>query len=140
MAIFRYCVSFSELVVTLMPSCTGVVQAGKRRPTPDTSTMQRRQAPTDEMPSSQQSVGMYLPAARATSRMVCPTWAGTYSPSIRMEMFSGKWIPPSHTSQQYVVPQMVGQALPPANSKCREGWEAKAPAPHESNMFARSHI
>src|ERR1035441_6699473 len=73
MAIFRYCVSFSELVVTLMPSCTGVVQAGNRRPTPETSTMQRRQAPTDEMPSSQQRVGMYLPPARATSRMVCPS-------------------------------------------------------------------
>src|ERR1022692_123412 len=88
-AIFRYCFSFSELVVTLMPSCTGVVQAGKRRPTPETSTIQRRQAPTDEMPASQQSVGMYLPPARATSRMVCPSWAGTYSPSIRIEIFSG---------------------------------------------------
>src|ERR1035438_10117679 len=54
MAIFRYCVSFSELVVTLMPSCTGVVQAGRRRPTPETSTIQRRQAPTDEMPSIEQ--------------------------------------------------------------------------------------
>src|ERR1019366_8714800 len=138
MAIFRYCVSFSELVVTLMPSCTGVVQAGKRRPTPETSTIQRRQAPTDEMPSSQQSVGMYLPPARATSRMVCPSRAGTYSPSIRMEMFSGKWIPPSHTGQEYVVPQMVGQALPPAHSKCREGWQGRAAAPPENKKFGPS--
>ncbi len=37
--------SFSEFVVTDMPSCTGVVQAGSRRPTPDTSTMHSRQAP-----------------------------------------------------------------------------------------------
>src|ERR1035438_7085370 len=89
MAIFRYCASFSELVVTLIPSCTGVVQAGSSRPTPETSTIQSRHAPTDEMPASQQSVGMYLPPARAPSRMVCPSWAGTYSPSIRIEMFSG---------------------------------------------------
>src|ERR1017187_6206815 len=72
-----------------MPSCTGVVHAGSRRPTPETSTMHRRQAPTDEMPASPPSVGMYLPPARATSRMVCPSCAGTYSPSIRIEMFSG---------------------------------------------------
>ena len=89
-AMRRYAFSFSELVVTLMPSCTGVVQAGSRRLTPETSTMHRRQAPTGVMLSSQHSVGMYLPLARATSRMVWPCCAATYSPSIRMEIFSGK--------------------------------------------------
>ena len=38
-------------VVTDMPSCTGVVQAGSRRSTPDTSTMHSRQAPTAVRPS-----------------------------------------------------------------------------------------
>ena len=59
-----------------MPSCTGVVQAGSRRLTPETSTMHRRQAPTGVMLSSQHSVGMYLPLARATSRMVWPCVRG----------------------------------------------------------------
>src|ERR1017187_586869 len=73
-----------------MPSCTGVVQAGNRRLTPDTSTMHRRHAPTGEMFSSQQSVGIYLPPARATCRIVWPSCAATYSPSIRIEILSGK--------------------------------------------------
>ena len=59
------CVSFGELVVTDMPSCTGVVQAGSRRSMPETSTMHSRQAPTGVSPSRKQSVGMYLPLARA---------------------------------------------------------------------------
>src|ERR1017187_2154484 len=73
-----------------MPSCTGVVQAGSRRFTPDTSTMHRRQAPTGVRLSSQHSVGIYLPLARATSRIVWPSCAATYSPSIRIESLSGK--------------------------------------------------
>src|ERR1035441_3251916 len=73
-----------------MPSCTGVVQAGNRRLTPDTSTMHRRHAPTGEMFSSQHSVGIYLPPARATCRIVWPSCAATYSPSIRIEILSGK--------------------------------------------------
>src|SRR5512142_2105708 len=71
-AIRRYWVSFGELVVTDMPSCTGVVQAGRSRPTPETSTTHSRHAPTALMPGSQHRVGMYLPLARATSRMVWP--------------------------------------------------------------------
>ena len=38
--------SCGELVATARPSCTGVVQAGSRRATPETSTMHSRQAPT----------------------------------------------------------------------------------------------
>ena len=59
-----------------MPSCTGVVQAGSRRLTPETSTMHSRQAPTGVRFSSQHSVGMYLPLARATSRIVWPSCGG----------------------------------------------------------------
>src|ERR1039458_932188 len=72
-----------------MPSCTGVVQAGRRRFTPETSTMHSRQAPTGLTLSRQQRVGMYLPLARATSRIVWPACAATYSPSILTEIFSG---------------------------------------------------
>src|SRR5271157_2182184 len=89
MAIFRYSASFSDWVVTLMPSCTGVVQAGSSRPIPDTSTMHSRHAPTAGMFSIQHSVGMYFPPARATSRIVCPSRAATYSPSMRTEILSG---------------------------------------------------
>src|ERR1035437_4473794 len=73
-----------------MPSCTGVVQAGSRRFTPDTSTMHRRQAPTGVRLSSQHRVGIYLPLARATSKIVWPSCAATYSPSVRIESLSGK--------------------------------------------------
>src|ERR1035441_3039848 len=109
-AMRRYCLSFSELVVTLMPSCTGVVHAGSSRFTPDTSTMHKRQAPTGDRLSSQQSVGMYFPLARATSRIVWPCCAATYSPSIRMEIFSGMAVPqrnvtlPSRDRQGAVCP------------------------------------
>ena len=50
-AIFRYDCSCGELVVTASPSCTGVVQAGRRRATPETSTMHSRHAPTETRPS-----------------------------------------------------------------------------------------
>ena len=50
-AIFRYDSSCAEVVTTAWPSCTGVVQAGSRRETPDTSTMHSRHAPTVLRPS-----------------------------------------------------------------------------------------
>src|ERR1039458_4298551 len=73
-----------------MPSCTGGGQAGNRRLRPGTSTMHRRHAPPGELFSSQQRVGIYLPLARATCRIVWPSCAATYSPSIRIEILSGK--------------------------------------------------
>ena len=66
----RYRVSRAESVITDMPSCAGVVQAGNRRSTPATSTMQIRHAPTGLRPSRKHSVGMDFALARAASRMV----------------------------------------------------------------------
>src|SRR5215471_19192774 len=72
-----------------MPFWTGVVQAGSRRPTPETSTTHRRQEPAGVRPSMVQSVGMYLSLARATSRIVSPSVAPHNSPSIRIEICLG---------------------------------------------------
>jgi len=81
------CVSLGDTVVTDIPSCTGVVQAGNNRSVPEISTMQSRQAPTGVSPSRSQSVGMRLPLARAACRMVWPSKALINSPSIRTESF-----------------------------------------------------
>src|SRR3974390_644249 len=75
-----------------MPSCTGAVHAGRRRSDPETSTMQTRHAPTGDIPSRAQSVGMNLPLARAASSTVWPSWALTSSPSMRKDNFFGATI------------------------------------------------
>ena len=69
----RYRASFGEFVVTDMPSCIGVVQAGNKRSLPETSTRHTRHAPTGREPVKAHSVGMYLPLALAAWRMVCPS-------------------------------------------------------------------
>src|ERR1700693_1172091 len=65
----------------------GVVQAGKSRSVPETSTRQIRQAPTAVRPSRSHNVGMYLPLALAACRMVWPSSALISSPSIRIDNF-----------------------------------------------------
>src|ERR1700687_3852239 len=69
----------------------GVVQAGKSRSVPETSTRQIRQAPTAVRPSRSHNVGIYLPLALAACRMVWPSSALISSPSIRIDnLFCGK--------------------------------------------------
>ena len=69
--ILRYSRSRGDSVSTIMFSATLVTQRATMRLLPPTSTRQSRHAPTLLTPSSRQSVGMWMPASSAASRIVC---------------------------------------------------------------------
>ncbi len=70
------------MVVTTIPSLTGVLQAVMNRSTPSISTTQMRQAPVVETFFNQQSVGILIPNSMAASRMVVPAGTCICLPSI----------------------------------------------------------
>src|SRR5262249_20502546 len=76
----RYSSSRAEPVRTPIPSAGAVTHAASSRLLPATSTRQSRQAPGRDRPSSWHSVGMGMPASRATSRIFSPSRALTSLP------------------------------------------------------------
>src|ERR1035438_151051 len=78
----RYFCKRSELVVTSMPSCTGVTHAAISLGVPFTSTRHRRHAPIGDSPFNSHNVGMKILFWRATSRIVSSGRALTSRSSI----------------------------------------------------------
>src|SRR5512134_3752290 len=74
--------SFSDWVVTTIPSTAGVLQAVIGLSAPATSTTQMRQAPVGETFCRKQRVGMRTPTFSAAARIVAPFSICTFLPSI----------------------------------------------------------
>jgi hypothetical protein len=71
----------SHSVLIIIPGAAGMAQAGNRGRAPSTSTMHMRHEPVAVVSLRWHRVGMVeIPAARATSKMVCPGWNSTVIP------------------------------------------------------------
>ena len=134
-AISRLCASASELVVTDMPLCAGVVQAGSRRPTPATSTRHIRQEPGELRPSRWQSEGIVRPFACATWKMVWPSVAVYSSLSIRTEICGTAVAPIRAGTACATVSRMSQRRQRHASSRASSGRSAETAS---SNVFART--